>query len=269
MATSRTRKTTTPAKPSRSAKTTSRTSVTSAEKKTPRKAAKKVTPKKTVKTKSSVVERPLEASREEQKDTSSARSLPFRSIRVRRSYILTILIIIVFAILVYLTKGYFFVASVNGQLISRSSIDSDLEKQYGAQELDYQITKALVEQEAAKEHVTVSQQEINQEIKNNEDSLKKQGQNLDQVLQTEGLTRQSFADRIKLQKLVDKMLGKNVTVSDSEAKNYLDQNKSSLPPGTTLADAKDQLKQQKVNDKLQPWLADLQKKANIQKFITF
>lgn len=184
-----------------------------------------------------------------------------------------VIALVILALLVYIFRSWFVVATVNGQILTRATLDKQLEQQYGKEALDALVTKTLVLQEADRQHVSVSQQEVNDSIKQISDTLSKQGQTLDSVLAARGMNKSDLQDQIKLQKIVEKLVGKNVTVSDQEISDYISQNQSSLPTGLSDAQLKEQVKQQllnqKINDKAQSLVAELQKKAQINYVASF
>ena len=183
------------------------------------------------------------------------------------------IILVIVAVLLFVLKGFFIAAIVNGQPITRMSLDQTLEKKYGKQELTSAITQTLIMQEASNKNITVTDSEINASVKQITDSLSAQGQTLDSALALRGMTKQDFLDQLKIQKIVEKILGNQLAVSDKEIQDYIDKNKSSLPTGLSDADLKSQVKQQlqqqKLTDKAQAWIAGLQKKAKINYFVNF
>lgn len=212
-------------------------------------------------------------SRQEMSRSSTVKS-PVRRVQTMNKWYLTAgLIIILLAGLLYIFRSLFVAAVVNGQPVSRFSVISDLERQSGKQALDTLVTKTLILQEAKKQNVTVSQDEINTETKKIEDNVKKQGQTLDQVLALQGMDRNALIDQIKIQKIVEKLLGKDITVTDKEVADYIDKNKDSLgtdpTSNATKTQVKQQLTQQKLSEKFQTWLQDLQKKAKIDYYVKY
>lgn len=173
----------------------------------------------------------------------------------------------------YYFRGIFVAAVVNGQPISRLEVVRQTEQQSGKQTLDTLVRNALIEQKAKKENVTVTEKEINDEIKKLQDNLSKQGQNLDQVLQAQGMSQDDLKKLIRLDKLVAKMVGKDIKVSDAEVNKYIEDNKDALPQDADEATLKkqvtEQLKQQKTNEKVRNWLAQLQKEANVTYFVQY
>ncbi len=194
---------------------------------------------------------------------------------IKKSYTpkVTVIVAVLIVIgLLYYFKGLFLVASVNGEPITSVSVIQELEKQNGKHILDSQITKILILQEAKKQNVNVSKDEINNEIKKIEKSFPEQGQ-LDQMLSLRGMTKNDLVEQIKIQKLIEKMVGKDIKVSDKEISDYIEKNKTSIPEGAKPqelnAQIKTQLQQQKLAEKFQPWLENRKKNAKISYFLKY
>ena len=158
--------------------------------------------------------------------------------------------VLVIAILLYIFRGLFIVAIVNGQIITRWSIDQQLEKQFGKKTLETVLTKKLILQEMQKNNITVTDAEVNAEIKKIEDTLKKQQRTLTEALAEQGLSRADLMDQLKIQKMIEKYFDKDSQVSDKEIDTYIEQNKDSLPQTEDQNAIRDsvrtQLKQQKL-----------------------
>ena len=106
------------------------------------------------------------------------------------------------------------------------------------------------------------------EIKKIEDQLKAQGQTLDQVLQFQGMDRTTLRDQIRLQKMVEKMVGE-IQVTDEEVEAFISENEQlanqeDTTPEQLQQQARDQLRQQKTDMKIQELIQNLRKNANIQ-----
>lgn len=186
-------------------------------------------------------------------------------------------ILIIFFTLTFLAaflfniKHYFIAAVVSGRPITRHALDKELEKQMGRQVLEGLISQTLVRQEAKKQNVKISNKDLEEKIEEIERQLEAQGQELDSLLATQGQTREDLEEQIELQLMVEKILGKDINVTDEELKDYFEESKELLPEGTTLEDKKEELKeelkQRKIGEKLQPWLTELQEKAKIYYFL--
>lgn len=166
--------------------------------------------------------------------------------------------------LIYHERALFTAATVNGQPISKHDLVAELEREGGKNVLDSLITKSLIFQEAKKQKITATQDDIDKEMKSLEDNLKKQGQNLDTALSQQGLTRADLNDQMKIQVLIKKLLSNQIAVTDKEVDDYIKQNK-----GTSKDDAKAALSQQKLSEKFQTWITDLKSKAEIDYYVKY
>lgn len=197
-------------------------------------------------------------------------SKPYKP-RNSRIYILIGILVLIAALFYF--KGFFVAALVNGQPISRLTLIAELEKQGGKQALSSLVNQTLILQEAKKKNINVSQEEIDTQSKQIEDSLKKQGQSLDTALAVQGMTRQDFLMQLKIRSLVEKLLADQIKVTDKEINEYIEKNKDTLPTDLKEDEIKkgvmEQLKQQKMTSKSQEWLANLTKNAKINYFVNY
>jgi hypothetical protein len=123
-------------------------------------------PKTTVsKAKKSSVKSTTRAETVKSKPQSISVSSTKKPFRIRRSYVITLAGLIIVMSAVFFARNYLIAAVVNGQPISRLTVIQDLERQGGKQTLDTLITKSLIKQEAKKKNITVSQADINSELK--------------------------------------------------------------------------------------------------------
>lgn len=175
--------------------------------------------------------------------------------------------VVILAVALYYFRGQFVVATVNGQPIFRSALIRELEKQSGRQVLDNLILKTVIMQEANKQKVVVTPEEVDTEITKLEETFKNRGQDIDSALAVQGMTRADLKEQMMLQKLVEKMVNDEVTVTDDEVKKYMDENKAFLPkdakPDELKAEVKRQLEQQKSTAKIQEWVGKLKDGAKV------
>ncbi len=183
------------------------------------------------------------------------------------------LAVLLIIFLFFFIKNWLIVATVNGKIISRFEVINALEKQSGKKTLDSIITSTLIIQEAQKRNINVTQTDIDNELKKIESNLTSQGTTLDQALQTQGMTRENLTEQIKLQLLLQKMVGGNITVSDKEIQDYINKNKDQIPPSikadTLKQQVSQQIKQQKTQQKMQDFVQQLRQKAKINYFINY
>lgn len=189
----------------------------------------------------------------------------------RNVIIALVVIFIITAIL--LLRNQLIVATVNGESINRLTLINQLERQAGKKVLEGLVTNTLILQEAKNKNITVSNSEIDSEIKNIDDSFKKRRQSLDQVLMLQGLTIDVVREQVKTSLIVRKLLAGKISVSDKDISDYIDQNKKSIPKDANLEDtkkhARQQLEQQKLQEKYQELIKSLQDKAKINYLIKF
>lgn len=220
------------------------------------------TTKKVIKTKASVTTVPAS-------QTASSAVAPMK---FDKKYIIIGILLLVAAFL-FMFKSWFVVAVVNGQPISRLALIGELEKQSGKQTLNSLVTKTLILQEAKKQNINISHQEVDGEIIKIESNLKGQGKTLNDALIAQGLTRADLVEQITIQKIIEKLLGKEIQVSDQEVNAYIAKNSAQFPEGSDTpafrAQIKQQLQQQKLSAKFQTYLAKLQKDAKISYFVQY
>lgn len=181
-----------------------------------------------------------------------------------------IVIVLALAGLLFLVKSQVVVAIVNGRPIWRLTYVKTLEKMAGQQVLDNLVTNKLILQEAAKQNIKVSEEEIKAEIDKYKELMKQQGQDFDQILAAQGLTIKDVEESIKTNKLLDKLAG-TVEVTEAEIAEYIKANTEVLPKTASQTELKDsvkkQLEQQKLSTKIQELVTALQEKAKIIKWL--
>src|SRR3989344_3005318 len=192
-----------------------------------------------------------------------------RRLAIKREYVVVGVLLIIAALGVLLYRNFLVVGTVNGEAINRLVVLQQLERQQGKDVVNSIVTQILISQEAKKKNIVATEDDINKEIKKIEDNLSKQGQKLDQVLALNGMTQATLRDQVKTQVLIEKLIGKDIKIADKEIADYIEQNKESLAEGVNTEDQKfredirEQLRQQKLNEKFQTWLAEVRKNAKI------
>ncbi len=179
------------------------------------------------------------------------------------------LALVALLLFLYLKKDWFIVALINKHPITRVEFNRQLQKQYGNQVLETMVNQELIEQEAKKNKIKVSDEEIEKNIKKIEESL--QGKySLDDLLASQGITREELKKSIRIQLIAEKLIGKEIQVSDEEIEDYLKNNQEFLQSSGEAEqreEAKENLFRRKVNEKFQGWLEKIRQEAKIFKFI--
>lgn len=186
---------------------------------------------------------------------------------------LSLLTVILLILLGVYFKNLVVVALVNGQPLTRLQIVGQLEKQGGQKALDDLVTKTLILQEGKKHNILISKADIDAQMKKFEDSVSAQGASFDEALTSQGLTRESLRDNILLNKTIEKLIEKDIKVTDKEVDEYLAQNKDTLPkdasPEALRKQASDSIKNSQQSQKAQELVAKLKKDAHINYFIKY
>ena len=190
--------------------------------------------------------------------------------KIKKLAVVLVILLSVIA-LAFNFKSLLVAAVVNGKPISRLYLDRQLEKQGGKQVLENEVVKILILDEAKKQKLDITAEEIDKKIQEIESQVTAGGSSLDKLLEAQGQTRDSLKEQIKVQLIIEKVLSKDVSVTDQEIKDYYDKNKVSYAKDSKFDDLKGQIKddlvRQKIGEKFQPWLDELKKKAKIYYFI--
>ncbi len=189
----------------------------------------------------------------------------------KKTAILVVIIGLTVAALFYF-KGTFVAATVNGSPISRLSVVSQLEKEGGKNVLDSLITEKLIANEVKKRGIVITDDEIDQEIKNIKDSIAGQGGTLEAALQEQGMTMESLKKRIGTQKAVEKLLEDKIQVTDEEVDAYIKEGKITLPEGSETEARKQiagQLRNQKLNQEASQWINGIRTEAKIKYYVEY
>lgn len=181
--------------------------------------------------------------------------------------------ILLLAVLAFIGKSLFIAATVNGSPISRLSVVRQLEKQSGKAALESIIQKKLIETELNKQNITVTEEEVNAEIRLIEQEVSGQGGTLKAALEAQGVTEESLREQIAIQKKLEKVLSDKVQVSDADLEALKKQNDLKPAEGQSMEDfnkgLKDQLKRQKFQEEAGKWVSDLTAKAKIQYYTKY
>lgn len=99
-----------------------------------------------------------------------------------------IVVVIVVLALLYMFRGMFVAALIDGTPISRFAVVRELEKQSGAQVLDALVNQTLVEKKAAALGIMVSDEDVEQALSDIRASLSSQNMTLEDALKAENVT---------------------------------------------------------------------------------
>ncbi len=177
-----------------------------------------------------------------------------------------IALIALIAIFIYFFKNQFVVALVNGKPITRTAYNQAVLEQSGSSILQRLVTEELIKQEAQKQNLTVTNQEVEEEIASIEQNLSSQGQDFEQLLTLQGTTRAGLANQIRLQKLLGQMAAVEQATQE-EIDNFLEENAELLPEDATEEElndiARQQIESQNQNAAVQDFLSQLESNAQV------
>jgi len=169
---------------------------------------------------------------------------------------------------VYIYRFWYLAASVNGKTFLRLQMMQELEKKYGKEYLGQQISRELIVEEASRTKTIVTDAEVDADIAAYEEKAKQQGATLENTLKERGMTQDELRDQVKIQKLVLKMIAKDVTVTNEEINNEMQ--KLNPPKGAKPEElrgmydsVKESLQRKKLEERYVSWSKELQNKANI------
>lgn len=187
------------------------------------------------------------------------------STRVLSLGVLVVALIVLFAT----NRGFFLAAMVDGQPVFRWTLNDVLTKRYGSQTLEGIVTEKLIANEASKQSITVNPADIQTREK---EILSSFGSNLtvDDFLRLQGINKTDFENQLKLQIMVQRILTKDLTISDSDITNFIATNSTTLTatdPAKLKEEARQAIIDSKVGEQIDSFLQMLRSKASIQKFL--
>jgi len=193
-------------------------------------------------------------------------------IKINKKTAIIIAAVIILIALIYVFRGLFVAAIVNGSPISRLSVISKLEKTSGRNLLDSLITEKLIQNEAKAKKLVISSEEINGEIKKIEDQVVSQGGTLNEALAAQGMSQEDLKTQINIQLELEKLVSDKISVTGQEVAKYISDNKISISAGqeaTSTEQIKNELKNQKVSQEANALITTLKSQARINYFVNY
>jgi hypothetical protein len=176
----------------------------------------------------------------------------------------------------YLNNDYS-VAVVNGERIPRSDYYKLLDQSYGESISETLIEYSLIRQEAQKQGIELTDDEINKELQNTIDYVGGQ-EAYDSLLVSNGITNNDVIDQIELSLLTTKILTPTLDYTDDDVKEFFDEYSDLIFPDETDAleegellnydDYKEETEEVYINQLIEEgkdtWLEGLKEEAKIQ-----
>ncbi len=186
-------------------------------------------------------------------------------------YKMAILAVLVLGLLgLFLTnKGLLLAAIVDGRPIFRWQLNRVLVSRFGQQSLESMINEELIASAAKKAGVSVTQADVDAKEKELVESL---GSNvkLEDLLKYQGMTKSDFDTQIRLQLTVQKVLGKDIVITDNDITNFIATSGAQLQatdPAKLKEEARQAILEKLIGERLQPWFLELKQNAKVVKFL--
>lgn len=125
------------------------------------------------------------------------------------------------------------VASVGGTDIGKDELYEKMAAVSGAQTLDVMISDEIVRQEAEKEGIKVTQDDIDAEMAVYEESYGGK-EALQSAIEASGMSMGKLTEEIKTYLLIEKLVGPEVEVTDEEISAYFEENKETFAQQETV-----------------------------------
>lgn len=152
----------------------------------------------------------------------------------KNKYVWIIGVIVVAAVAVNLVMYFWLtspsrigVASVNGEVIKKDEFIKAIISQNGQNVLDALIENTLIQQEAKKEGITITDEEVQDRVNNFKSAVGSQDK-FDSLLSMYGLTEETLKEQLIPQMLAEKLITKDKVITDKELMDFFVKNKSSF-----------------------------------------
>ncbi|WP_418791902.1 peptidylprolyl isomerase [Phosphitispora sp. TUW77] len=116
------------------------------------------------------------------------------------------------------------VATVNGENISKNELYELLVKQNGQQVLDSLISQKIIEFEAKKQNIVISDEDIQKELAKFHQSYGSEDA-FNQALEMSGYSLDDIKKELTLNIKINKLLEPRISITEEEIKKYFDENK--------------------------------------------
>jgi hypothetical protein len=168
-------------------------------------------------------------------------------------------------------------AVVNGETVPRDLLVRRMMQSYGEDTVERLVGEVLVLQEGRKNNITVTRAEIDEQIADIEKQIAPE--KLEDALTQRRLTRADLEQQIIIQLTAEKILGKDIQISDQQIEEYFRENGSVLAEAKgktaaelTLDEVRDEIREQifvrEVSSRYNSWLEELRNNSQIQTFVT-
>lgn len=148
-----------------------------------------------------------------------------KKLKGKRTNVSILLVILMFMMLVATAcSNNEIVGKVNDEEITKDELYEYLVKENGQQALETLITKKIIEIEADKENIEVSEEEIKDRM---DEIINEYGgeETFQQVLESYGYSTEDIEEDIEMNIIIENLLEPQITITDEEMENYFEENK--------------------------------------------
>lgn len=189
----------------------------------------------------------------------------FQDHQIVYSVLATLLVVVILtATTFFIRKDLFIAANINGKIVTTPEFYTTMLQASGEASFEAMVRDTLIEQEAEKNGISASSEEIDKKIGEIEGRFGGT-EGLDQVLSMNNTSREQFQDQIVTQILVEKLFEEEIKVSNSEVDKYIKENKEQTK-GLSKEEVREQLKSQKLNEHFTTWFEEIKENSSIEKF---
>lgn len=194
---------------------------------------------------------------------------------ITRKYMYAVVGVAIVLGLLFIASRFWVIAWVDNKPVTKFELYALLEKRDMGKTSEELISEKLLQSEGQKRRISVSDAEVEAEIKKVEEQ---QGgaEQLNQVLAANGTNYEDFTELVKRQLLVQKLFGSDVNITDEDVNKYLEDNKDALPPAMLenpesseaakmRENVKEQLKWTKVSENYTKWMEENMASSRVMK----
>ncbi len=190
--------------------------------------------------------------------------------KIIKKHLVFLAVLVVLAIVLgYFFRDRFLAALVNGKPIFRYKLNKLLIKNSGKDALESLFVENLINDEIKKSKITITEEKIDEEVKKISGSLTG-GMKIEDALSLQGISLADFRNQLRMRLQVNKILEKDIVVSEEEIDKFVKENDKTLTATTTAdkrTEAKQAIEEQKLGEKIQTWINELLSKAKITRFL--
>ena len=231
--------------------------------------------KKTTSTRSRSRSQAKTASVAPQTATTSTTTPAFSTPKLSTNFLLGLAIVVLSGVALFLVaqryRGLLIAGTVNKTPITRWELNKILTNRYGDAVLEELVNNELLTQEAAKQGITITDEDLANERQSLVDSLGGE-ENLASALTQYGLSEADLSDQLRLKLTQDRLSDKlfDVNITDEEIAEYFETNKA-MYEGVELDQVREEIKQgltqQQLQQEFYAWFDQLKSEAQIETYI--